>query len=128
MQDPQNLQVWHRAMDLAVRVQRLTRRLDAREVPGMAGQIRRAATSIPANIAEGVGQPSNAVCARHLAVAIGSAFEVETHLLLAARLCSRFTGTEPVLAELREVRRMTHALRQHYLRRASQQAPLPPPT
>jgi four helix bundle protein len=127
MQDPHNLHVWHRAMDLAVGVQRLTRRLDAREVPGMAGQVRRAVTSIPANIAEGVGHPSAAVTARHLAIAIGSAFEVETHLLLAARLSSRLTNHEPLLEELRQVRRMMYALRKHYLRRAAAGSAGPPP-
>ena len=89
MQDPANIQAWHRAMELAVRVHRITRNIRRAEAPGLASQLRRAVGSIPANIAEGVGQPTAADCARFLSYAISSAFEVESHLVLADKLGRR---------------------------------------
>ena len=115
MQNPANLEVWHRAMDLAVGIHAVARRIEGRKAPGLATQLRRAAASIPANIAEGVGQPSPGLVARHLAVAIGSNFEVETHLLLAMRLCPAIGTCESTLDELRQIRRMLFGLRRHYL-------------
>ena len=92
MQDPANIQAWHRAMELAVRVHRITRNIRRAEAPGLASQLRRAVGSIPANIAEGVGQPSAADCARFLSYAISSAFEVESHLVLADKLGLKLPG------------------------------------
>jgi four helix bundle protein len=138
MQDPANIQAWHRAMELAVRVHRITRNIRRAEAPGLASQLRRAVGSIPTNIAEGVGQPTAADCARFLSYAISSAFEVESHLVLADKLGLRLPGIGDAIDETRQVRRMTYGLRQHYVREASdeksakrkeasRQSDLPPP-
>ena len=139
MQDPANIQAWHRAMELAVRVHRITRNIRRAEAPGLASQLRRAVGSIPANIAEGVGQPTAADCARFLSYAISSAFEVESHLVLADKLGLKLPGIGDAIDETRQVRRMTYGLRQHFVRRAadekaaaktkeaSRQSDLPPP-
>jgi four helix bundle protein len=119
MQDPANIQAWHRAMELAVRVHRITRNIRRAEAPGLASQLRRAVGSIPTNIAEGVGQPTAADCARFLSYAISSAFEVESHLVLADKLGLRLPGIGDAIDETRQVRRMTYGLRQHFVRKAA---------
>ncbi|MCA0377101.1 MAG: four helix bundle protein [Gemmatimonadetes bacterium] len=121
MQDPQNLEVYRRAFELAVAVSHAARLLRPRECPGLAAQLHRSACSVPANISEGVGSPSAAVCARHLAVALGSSFETETHLLLAARLGPHVGDVAPLVRELRQIRRMLHALRRYYLAKADRE-------
>ena len=115
MQDPENLTVYRRSIAYAVRCTRLTRRLRAREAPGMASQLARASCSVPANIAEGVGQPSSAVCAKHLGIAIGSLNECDTHLRILSELSSSIGDVSYLLEESKHLRRMLLALRAHYL-------------
>lgn len=114
-------------MDFVIEIHAVTRRLSARAVPGLANQLRRAAMSIPANIAEGVGQSSPGLTARHLAIAIGSAFEVETHIILATRLSPSIGTCESALDELRQIRRMLFALHRHYLTRRGDLPPASQP-
>jgi four helix bundle protein len=117
MHDYHDLQVWHRAMDVAVRVHVITRALPAIQAPGLRNQLCRAVTSIPANIAEGARQESSAQNARFLAYAIGSTSEVESHLELARRLVPGLPHVNDILDEISQIRRMLHALRAHHLRR-----------
>ncbi|WP_353268057.1 four helix bundle protein [Gemmatimonas sp.] len=114
MQDPKNLLVWQRSMELAVVIHGISKQIPARTLPGVATQLIRAIASVPANIAEGVGQPYPAVTVRHLMVAIGSAYECETHLLIADRLAGPVQGLETTLDELEQVRRMLYGLKRHY--------------
>jgi four helix bundle protein len=80
------LQVWERAHELTLAVYRATRDFPRDELYGLTSQLRRAATSIPAKIAEGCGRNTDADFARFLDIAMGSASEVEYLLLLAADL------------------------------------------
>ena len=121
MQNPANLRVWHRAIDLAVRISRVASRVNATRAPGMASQLRRASASFPANIAEGAGQQSPAQCARFIAIAIGSAFELESHLVLVQRLQPELADLASLVDETQQVRRMMHAFRAHLLRVSAQQ-------
>ncbi|MCO5730647.1 four helix bundle protein [Rhizobium sp. SSA_523] len=73
-------------MDLAVESYELTRSFPASEAYGLNSQIKRAATSVPANIAEGYGRHSTGAYVQHLKIAQGSLKELETHLLLSVRL------------------------------------------
>src|SRR5687768_6240086 len=73
-------------MDLAADVYRLTRGWPKEEVYGLTSQARRAAASVPANIAEGYGRQSQASYGQFLKIARGSLKELETHLLLAERV------------------------------------------
>jgi len=75
--------VWQRAMELARESHRLAGRLPKDERFALANQIRRAASSIPANIAEGNGQLYRRAFTRHLSIARGSLMELDTHLELA---------------------------------------------
>jgi four helix bundle protein len=81
-----DLLVWQRAMDLVVSSYRLAKRLPHDELYGLTSQIRRAAASVPANIAEGQGRRSTGQFLQFLGVANGSLLELETHLLVAERL------------------------------------------
>jgi len=81
-----NLDVWRRAMDLVEEVYRISKGFPAEEKFGLTGQIRRAAVSIPANIAEGYGRLHRGDYLRHLSIANGSLMELETHLIIAGRL------------------------------------------
>jgi four helix bundle protein len=82
----QDLEVWQRAMELVEEVYRLTRTLPAAERYGMTSQMQRSAISIPANIAEGGARHHTREFLQHLAIAQGSLAELETFLLLTARL------------------------------------------
>ena len=73
-------------MDIAAEVYRLTRAWPKEELYGLTSQTRRAAASVPANIAEGYGRQSSASYSQFLKIARGSLLELETHLLLAERI------------------------------------------
>ncbi|MCC7021871.1 MAG: four helix bundle protein [Thermomicrobiales bacterium] len=98
-------------MDLAVQCYELTRGFPREEAYGMTSQIRRAAASVPANIAEGYGRSSTGQYVQFLRNAHGSLREVETHILLAVRV--RLASDEdarPVLEKCDSVGRMLWAL------------------
>lgn len=121
MQDYRKLDVWGKAHELAVRVYNETLLQSDRAFPGLTAQMRRAASSIPANIAEGCGHTSQRELARFLQHAIASAQELQYHLLLAkdvevlplacyARLDARTSQVRQMLAGLlRRVREQPKA-------------------
>jgi four helix bundle protein len=81
-----DLVVWARAMDIVEVCYKLSTRIPQSEIYGLISQIRRAAVSIPANIAEGHGRKNLGEYIQHLSIANGSHKELETHLLIAGRL------------------------------------------
>jgi len=81
-----DLQVWQRAMQLAVAVYRLTSDFPREEQFGLTAQIRRSAVSIPSNIAEGQGRMSAGEFRQFLGIARGSNCEVQTQLEIARAL------------------------------------------
>jgi len=81
-----DLLVWQKSMDLVVASYELARKLPHDERFGLISQIQRAATSIPANIAEGHGRRHTGDYLHHLSMARGSLLELETHFLIAIRL------------------------------------------
>ena len=82
----QELIAWKKSMDLAEQVYRVTRTFPKEELYGLTSQVRRAAVSVPSNIAEGQSQSSTSDFLRFLAIARGSLAELETQLLLATRV------------------------------------------
>lgn len=87
-----DLRVWQAGMDVAEACYRLTQSFPREEVYGLSSQIRRAATSIPANIAEGYGRGGRGEYVQFLGIAQGSLKELETHMLIAQRLGFGPTG------------------------------------
>ncbi len=77
-----DLKVWQQAMQLAKGCYELTRRFPRDELFGLTSQIRRAAASVPANIAEGNGRQNRGEYIHSLRIAQGSLKELETHLIL----------------------------------------------
>jgi four helix bundle protein len=111
VKDFRNFVVWRKAHLCAIAVYRATRDYPRDELYGLTSQTRRAAVSIPANIAEGCGRATDADFARFLDLAAGSANELEYHLLLACEL--RFLSPEehdPLATGVREVRQMLASL------------------
>jgi len=86
IQSYRQLVVWQKAMSLVKEVYQLTKDFPKEETYGLTGQIRRAAVSIPSNIAEGQGRDSTKEFLHHLSIAYGSLMEVETQLLIAESL------------------------------------------
>ena len=112
VRDFRSLRAWQRGRELTLDVYRLTRSFPKTESYGLTAQIRRSAVSIPANIAEGAGRSSRKDYARFLDIALGSANELESHLLLAKDLGLLSTDNLRRLIESDiEIRRMLLKLR-----------------
>ena len=111
MQDFHNLKVWQEAHRLVLEIYRLTKDFAEQERYGLTSQMRRAAVSIPSNIAEGCGRDNDGDFRRFLQIAMGSAAELEYQLLLAHDLnmldTTHYEGTN---AQLVGVRRMLNGL------------------
>jgi four helix bundle protein len=111
MKDFKDLRVWQKSHAVTLAIYRMTQRFPEEEMYGLTSQIRRAAVSIAANIAEGCGRRSDREFRRFLQIARGSASELEYHLLLARDL--RFPSAQEytsVQAAVAEVQRMLTAL------------------
>jgi len=107
MRNFKELHVWSKAHTLTLAVYAATATFPREELFGLTGQTRRAAASVPANIAEGCGRGSNAELARFLQTAAGSASELEYHLLLARDLDLLDTAAyDPLAVQVVEVKRM----------------------
>ena len=86
MKSFRDLQVWEKAHKLTLAVYSVTGTFPREERYGLTSQIRRASSSIPANIAEGCGRNGDNELRRFLEIAMGSASELEYHMLLARDL------------------------------------------
>ncbi len=86
MQDFRKLSVWSKSHQLVLLVYSATANAPEKKFPGLTSQIRRAAASIPANIAEGCGHTGPREFSRFLGIAVASSFELTYHLQLAADL------------------------------------------
>jgi four helix bundle protein len=118
LQSYKELEVWQMAMDLAEQCYNATRTYPKEELFGMACQIRRAAASIPANIAEGQGRDHTKEFLNHLSIARGSLMELETHLLLSQRVgLLKQECLEPLLTLTDRISRMLSGLRKALERR-----------
>jgi len=82
----QDLRIWQESMDLTVEIYRATSGFPRHETYGLISQMRRAAISVPSNIAEGKGHRSDPEFVRFLFHARGSLLELQTQLLIARRL------------------------------------------
>jgi four helix bundle protein len=111
MSSYKELKVWQSGIVLAKDCYLLTRRFPKEELFGLTSQIRRAAASVPANIAEGYGRENTREYIRFLQIAQGSQKELETHLFLSTEvnICSA-DATTSLLHKADELGRMLRAL------------------
>jgi four helix bundle protein len=106
-----DLKVWKEAMELAVQSYELTRGFPREEAFGMTSQIRRAAASVPANIAEGYGRSTTGHYVQFLRHAQGSLKELETHVLLSSRVgLTSEEAVQPIMERADVVGRMLRSL------------------
>ena len=86
LKDFRQLKVWRKAHELTLAIYQVTSQFPREEVYGLTAQLRRSSASIAANLAEGCGRDGDAELARFCSIALGSASELEYHLLLAKEL------------------------------------------
>src|SRR5438034_3437324 len=112
-QSLRDLAVWEKAHAVVLEVYKLTRRLPREELFGLVSQMRRAAVSVPANIAEGFKRRGKADKARHMNIAQGSLEEVQYFFILCADLS--YLPAAPVGDRANEVGRMLTSYTQQIL-------------
>ncbi|MFI5104724.1 MAG: four helix bundle protein [Terriglobales bacterium] len=111
MKDFRDLKVWEKAHVLALACYEATKPFPREEIFGLVSQIRRSGSSIPANIAEGCGRRGNAELHRFLQIAMGSASELEYHLMLSRDLTYLKNDVyERMQPQVEEVKRMLASL------------------
>jgi len=107
-----DLRVWQRGMDMVVAVYKLTGAFPKTEIYGLTGQLRRAAISVPSNIAEGHTRASTREYLNHVSIAQASLAEVETQLEIASRLgYLDASDLKPVLNQAVALGKQLYALR-----------------
>lgn len=106
-----DLLVWQKSIDLVTLIYSATNNFPAEEMYGLKSQLRRAAVSVPSNIAEGQGRASTGEFRQFLGNAKGSLLEVETQIIIAQRL-GFMSGqkVQQILESIREVIRMLNGL------------------
>ena len=105
------LVAWQKAMQLTKEVYLLTNAFPASERYGLTYQIQRAVVSIPSNIAEGAGRPTEKELVHFLSFALGSAYELETELLLAGEFgYINAEQSEQINTEVVEVQKLVYSL------------------
>ena len=110
MRDFRALKVWQKAHSCVLAIYRYTRNVPKEERFGLTAQLRRAAASVPSNIAEGCGREGERELGRFLSIAAGSASEVEYQLLLAHDLNLLDDDKHRQLdAQINEVKRMLNS-------------------
>jgi four helix bundle protein len=109
MRDFRKLEVWDQSMQLAKMVYKLCESFPKSEIYGITQQIQRCAISIPSNIAEGCSRDSSKEFSRFIQIALGSAFELETQLLL-ARDFNYFSFNHEIFEFLNVIQKRLNAL------------------
>jgi four helix bundle protein len=109
MKSHRDLDVWKRSIGLVSEVYVLTKRFPADELYGLTSQMRRAAVSVPSNIAEGAARGSSKEFTRFLSISLGSLAEMETQLLIATNL-EYLQSDNTINQEIDRLRKMLHGL------------------
>jgi four helix bundle protein len=104
-----DLDVWRKSMDFTLKVYKLSGGFPKNEMYGLTSQIRRAAMSIPSNIAEGAARKSRNEFINFLYYSIGSLSEVETQLELGLRL-NYYSNSDTYIEEIEIIRKMLYGL------------------
>ena|SRR5688572_1730993 len=109
LQHYRQLIAWQKAMELVSAVYEITKSFPKEETYGLISQIRRAAVSVPSNIAEGQGRDSTKEFLHHLSIAYGSLMEVETQILIAQNL-NYLGSSDAILDKAAETGRLINGL------------------
>ena len=109
MSDYKDLNVWKKSIDFVEIVYKIVSSFPREEIYALSDQLKRAVVSIPSNIAEGASRNSNKEFVQFLYIALGSASEVETQLIIAKRL-NYIHSIENELIELTSIRKILNSL------------------
>lgn len=113
MHNYKELRIWQEAMEVAQAVYQVTGTFPANEKFGLTSQINRAVISIPSNIAEGAGRSTNKEFSYFISVALGSAYELETQLLLASKVgLIELNKIDKILTALERLQKMLYKFKQ----------------
>jgi len=107
-----DLNVWQLSMELVTDIYRLTGSFPKEEIYGLTSQMRRAAVSVPSNIAEGAARKSKKEFIQFLHIALGSSAELETQLMISSNL-EFAQEVEPFLENLTTIKKMLNGLIYH---------------
>ena len=111
MRSYRELKIWQKGIELVKSVYGLTKSFPKSETYGLASQMQRAAVSVPSNIAEGQGRQHTGGFRQFLHIAIGSAAELDTQLVVAVELgYSTAENAQPLFDLILEIRKMTYVL------------------
>ena len=111
VKDYKDLEIWKRSIQLVERVYNITSSFPKDEIYGLTGQLRRAAVSIPSNIAEGFARQSNKEYRQFLYVSLGSCAEATTQIIIASKL--KYVDSkiaDQLIEELNIISKMTMSL------------------
>ena len=104
-----DLEAWKLLMDLVIKIYKITKCFPENEEFALTSQIRRAAISIPSNIAEGCGRGSDKDTLRFLDIALGSSAELETQLLIVQAL--EYSNVQDILIDLDKINALIYGLK-----------------
>jgi len=106
-----DLEIWKRGIDIVETIYRITQPFSEKELYGLTNQLRRAAVSVPSNIAEGFSRASKKEYKHFLYVSLGSCSELITHMIISSRL--KYIDNklaEDIIDELEQISKMTMTL------------------
>jgi len=109
MKDYKELEVWEKGIALVLQAYEITKGFPREECYALTDQIKRAAVSIPSNIAEGASRNTTKEFVQFLYIALGSASELETQIIIAEKL-GYLKNKETLYAEITVIRKMLNAL------------------
>lgn len=109
MNSHKDLDVWKKSIDLVAQIYNISKSFPKEETYGIVGQIRRAVVSIPANISEGASRNTKKEFIQFLYIALGSASEVETHLIVAQRI-GFISVIDETLVNIENIKKMLNGL------------------
>ncbi|MGB6267882.1 MAG: four helix bundle protein [Olleya sp.] len=112
-----DLDVWKKSMDLVELIYKITNKFSADERFGLVSQMRRAAVSIPSNIAEGAARKGDKELIQFLMIALGSLSELETQYLIAVRL-KMIENIEDIEVKLLEVKKLLLGFRNYIIKKS----------
>jgi len=116
MHNLKDLKIWNKAMELSVDVYKATANFPSDERFGLISQSRRAAVSIPSNIAEGAGRNSKKDFTNFLGIANGSSYELQTQLIISNKLdLLKDDQLDNLLKQIDELQKMNYAFQKMLL-------------